>query len=163
MIKITVNYDLTITEKTVTRIEKRSGIYVFFDKKNNPLYVGQAADVKTRVYSHFKGLTNTSMHSHLFYKCKVFYEDDQLNKDIYELFLINTLKAPVNLSKSYRVKKPNSIKLPKKRNKRTICNHIKKNGEQCKQHAHSNGYCHLHGGNGVTRKALYQNIKDLTL
>lgn len=158
MINITIFYEGSVTHEEIDKIPHSSGIYVFFDKENHPLYVGQAKDLNTRIYLHFKGGSNTSFFAHLFNQCKFFREDNQLNKDIYEMYLINTLKTPINLAKNYTKVNEKPTKLPeRKKSEKIMCNYIKPNNERCRLHAHSNGFCHYHGGNGITREKI---IKD---
>lgn len=155
MIQITISYDGTVNRENLDRTPHSSGIYVFFDKENKPLYVGQASDLNSRINLHFSGKSNTSFYSHLFFECRFFEEDNQLNKDIYEMYLINTLYTQINLAKNYTKVNEKPTKLPKRKmSEKIMCNYIKPNNERCRLHAHSNGFCHYHGGDGITREKI---------
>lgn len=152
MIKIKIVFDLKISKTELDQIPPKSGLYVLFDKKRKPLYVGISSDLKTRISHHFKGLSNTSRYASHFDHCSIVFEDCESKKRACEYYLINTLKTPLNLSKNghslYSATLPNEAR----------CNGITLKGERCKQRAHGNGYCHLHGGDGVTKSSIIEKV-----
>ncbi|MGE6894575.1 GIY-YIG nuclease family protein [Priestia flexa] len=156
-------FDLEVTQGEYKKITaNKAGIYIMYDVDGNPMYVGQSIDLQLRVYSHFHGLTNTAGYHYYFDTCKIFFEEDEINRDIYEIFLINTLKAPVNLKMKHRrhFKLPEDLKVSPNTKKPQRCNHIKKDGKKCRQYAHTNGLCHMHGGNGVSRRSQIREFLE---
>ena|SRR5690606_23044798 len=132
-------------------LAEKGGVYAFY-KDETPLYVGKCKNLKTRIYEHVIGMTNTSSFFGSFEYVKFFYEDCPMNRDIYETYLINTLKPLFNKNKTFtyipkfkgvsvKVKKPTRWERPIKKDR---CQHIKNNGEQCKNYVHENGYCGIH-------------------
>lgn len=138
----------------------KSGIYIFFGWDEKPLYVGQALDLRVRVNSHFKGFTNTAGFSDYFGKCSVFFEEDKLHRQIYEIYLINTLGCPLNINLNNRLLKWELSRGPAILNDSSRCGFIKRDGQQCAQRPHSNGFCHYHGGNGVSRKKVVEDALE---
>lgn len=80
------------------------GIYRFYGDSDNILYVGKTNDLKRRIKDHIESLTNTINLSHGFYTVKCFYVDCPVERDIYETWLINKLKPPLNSQKTYTYK-----------------------------------------------------------
>jgi DNA polymerase-3 subunit epsilon len=42
-----------ISEEQITQLPESSGVYIFYDKEQMPLYVGKSINIKDRVLSHF--------------------------------------------------------------------------------------------------------------
>ncbi|MED4903974.1 GIY-YIG nuclease family protein [Parageobacillus thermoglucosidasius] len=151
---------MTVTSDEVSKIPRRKGVYVLFDEEKQPLYVGIAKDLRDRLYSHFKGYTHISAYAHHFKSCSVIFEDDLLNRQIYELYLINTLKTPLNFLNNGWKRLKLGVPYPPDQAKKHLCKFVKKDGTPCKNYAHSNGFCHVHGGNGISRAALMRQAKE---
>lgn len=159
MIKIDITYDIIINVKDINKIPYRSsGIYVFLDKENKPLYVGLAAELRTRLTDHLNKRTNTKRYSHLFKKVALISESDSLSRRIAETYLINVLNTPLNKSNVY----PDGLKAQSVGGTswydNTIgqCQGITNEGKRCLRPGHTNGFCNLHGGNGISLTKIMQ-------
>lgn len=93
--------DLTI-DQNYKHIPNFSGIYRFYDKDNNLLYVGKAANLRSRIFNHISLKSNTKDVAHLFKKVSCTYiERTGKTIDIIEKFMINELKPTYNKSIVY--------------------------------------------------------------
>lgn len=156
MIKIKVpEMDLIIKRGECNKIpDRKSGVYLLYSNEDGFIYVGQTKDLKTRIYAHFAGCTNTSRFAEHFDYCEMFYEDDLMKREIYEYYLINTDQPILNTAKrNYNVP---SNEIIKAQSKPIRCKGIKKDGTKCRSYAHSNGFCYMHGGNGIS----YSSIRE---
>lgn len=154
MINIKIpKYDLSVSKDKLDQIPKKSGVYFLFNKENELIYIGIAKDLNMRLYFHFHGKTHTFLFIHIFHTCSMFFENDQTNRSIYELYLINDLKPPLNVKGNTEFKqiycRKNSVYADGFK-----CRSIKNDGEPCKRAAHTNGYCSFHGGNGITKQVM---------
>jgi predicted GIY-YIG superfamily endonuclease len=99
-IKITLPTSFVETTPVDVKNKKefdRSGVYVFYDDSDTPLYVGKSISFKRRFGGHAK----TSKFFRLSTKVRLYYVDNEFEKDIYETFLIKELKPEFNRDKSY--------------------------------------------------------------
>jgi hypothetical protein len=85
--------------------EDIGGIYRIYSETGKILYVGKAKCFKSRVGAHLRGTTNTSNVSHLFHYAEIFELKNEVDRDIYETYLINKLKPKYNVSKVYYSRK----------------------------------------------------------
>lgn len=132
----------------------KAGVYLFYGESGRLLYVGQTIDLKTRIYAHFTGCTNTSRVHKEFEYCAYFFEDKLTSREIYEYYMINELLPEYNKGKNRNSITPNEeIRV---RSNPIRCKGIRVNGEKCKSYANTNGYCQLHGGNGITFSSVKQ-------
>jgi hypothetical protein len=74
-----------------------SGVYVFYDDKDVPLYVGKTVNFKSR----FSGHAKSSKFFRLAAKVRLYLVKSEYEKDIYETYLINELKPEFNRDKTY--------------------------------------------------------------
>lgn len=144
-------------EEVRDKLRNRKGVYLFYDKNDTLLYVGITQNLRLRILEHIGGNTNTKRYSHNFKKCSVIYEDDRLKRRVLEFYLINQLNPPLNDSlntrKIPRQKVPYIVKNQK-------CKGITKKGKKCNLVAHTNGYCYLHGGNGITLEKIRKTAAE---
>lgn len=149
MFEIKFSYDHVLTEEKFNNIpENESGIYVIFDEQETPLYVGITSCLRKRLKGHFSGNSHTMRYSKYFQKVGVIFESNYTNKLAAEYYLINYLKTPLNGTKN-RVGLPPKVTPEKQR-----CAGYTLSETRCKHPAHRNGYCHVHGGDGVTRTSI---------
>jgi hypothetical protein len=155
MITITVpEFDQVLLKDEIHLIpENKSGIYFLYDLEGELIYIGQAADLKSRLFAHFNLLTHTKPFAHLFVRCSMFQEGDQINKNIYELYLINKYKPFLNVRDKVSDRYSEAKKITRFSPK---CQYIHEDGRPCKRVAHVNGFCGSHGGNGITKKTYVE-------
>lgn len=162
-IDIKIDFDQIISVDELDSIQKESGIYVLMDIQKQTLYIGQSKNLTDRLVNHLSGKTNIEkIHQTIKYVALAF-EEDVTKRLVAENYLINKERNFTSNVKNYF---GSQIKLgeqayPSLANKIFgLCKTIKPNGEKCKNHAHSNGFCHLHGGNGVTSTKLIAQIVE---
>lgn len=73
-----------------------SGVYVFYDKHGDALYVGKTRDLSSRMRGHRKAKFYPYIYSILLYKC-----DNGLDLDVLETLVINELRPKHNKDKTY--------------------------------------------------------------
>ncbi|WP_456363588.1 nucleotide excision repair endonuclease [Priestia aryabhattai] len=84
---------------------KVAGIYMFFDKDGQLLYVGQAVSLRSRVREHFYSSKSAIKdHRGEVFKISVFYVKDALDRELYETYIINKYKAKYNVGKVFGYK-----------------------------------------------------------
>lgn len=83
----------------------KGGVYVFYNKYKEPLYVGISDNVQRRVKAHLTGggSRDLALYTQKMYVV-AFYEDDAAYRDVYESYLIHTLQPRYNIAKTGRVK-----------------------------------------------------------
>lgn len=167
MIKIEIpNADYTVKLENYNEIPfDISGVYIFYDSEGIPLYVGQAMDLRRRIHAHYRGQSgnNTQRYAWAFYQCKVFIESDAASRNIYECYFINFLKPPLNKNINPHKYEGHNFLLDKAEPKNlhpAYCSFILDNGRQCLRRPHINGFCSLHGGNGISRQSYIDNAID---
>ena len=99
MINITIPDFVTLPVNELDQVKKILGVYVILDKHNQPLYVGKG-DLFVRLTQHLKTSKTTLFRGYI-QSVKYFEVWDDTERDIYETYLINTLKPPFNSSKVY--------------------------------------------------------------
>lgn len=75
----------------------RPGVYVFYDENGTPLYVGKTKSFKKRFAGHAK----TSEFFRVSAIVRLYYVNDEFEKDVYETFLIKELRPEFNRDKTY--------------------------------------------------------------
>lgn len=135
MINPVINYDKTLKVEDVQELNVTdSGIY-FICSKQNVLYIGQSSKLKARLRTHFKAKSDLQAFVSDFDKVGLIFQADPHIRLAIEEYMINLLNPPLNLT----------IK------KHLYCKAKKKDGSNCKAVSHENGFCYLHGGNGIKR------------
>jgi len=119
MINITIPADdvVFLTKDFVENFAKipvekgRGGVYKIYDKEGVLLYVGMSDNMYSRLRNHITKSTVTRGNNG-YYEVRCIYVDDGMERDIYETYIINTLKPTLNRDKIYYEKKE-SVKLPR--------------------------------------------------
>ena len=158
MIKIDINYDILIAVEDIKNFKEFPGVYVFLDENNIPIYVGQSSKVRLRVRTHLSSGSNTSRICHLFKKVALIHEQDKFKRLAAELYLINTFVDLRNIGGKYRPSF-NNLSDYAGRPLANLCEGKTLEGKGCRNIGHSNGYCHLHGGNGIHK---YEELTEST-
>jgi integrase len=101
MINITIpEINITVEKHSFEKIpDNTSGVYCLYNEEDKLLYIGKTRDLKRRAKEHFSGYSNMGDYSHNFYKCSCIYVISELDMDIYETYMINTLKPALNIEK----------------------------------------------------------------
>ncbi|MFC5732162.1 GIY-YIG nuclease family protein [Cytobacillus gottheilii] len=102
MINITIpNVDLSFSVSGIYNIPNNmAGLYLFYNDENVLMYVGQTRDLRTRIKLHLNPKTKTSSGIyHNFKWVEVIFEEDDLSRELYETYMINTLKPLLNFDK----------------------------------------------------------------
>ncbi|WP_339306894.1 GIY-YIG nuclease family protein [Paenibacillus sp. FSL R5-0519] len=90
---------LSVRRIMVPQIIGKSGIYVFYDVEEKPLYVGKSKDLNRRINEHL-GLSPYPFDNRAV-TVKVYLEDDPTSVDIYESFMISKLEPEYNRAGNY--------------------------------------------------------------
>lgn len=105
MIKIEIpKDDLYIPVENVDRIPKKiPGIYKFYGEDGTTLmYIGKTADLRDRISKHLSSKDQTSYDIyHNFYYIACLFVEDEVDREIYETYMINVLKPLLNWKKVY--------------------------------------------------------------
>lgn len=83
----------------LTYIKNKSGLYLIYNKEDELLYIGKAKNLYSRIISHLNGSSNLKDIYHNFYKVKMIFVNDPLYRELYETYMINTLKPLLNVEK----------------------------------------------------------------
>jgi excinuclease UvrABC nuclease subunit len=104
--------DQTLSIEKLTyghRFKQGGGVYIFYSKHGEPLYVGISNNLSKRVPEHLQSskgnrdlITYTRMYPRGF--VSVFYEDDKRYQELYESYLIAVLNPRFNVQKTGREK-----------------------------------------------------------
>lgn len=91
------------------KFEGRGGVYIFYNRFGEALYVGISNDVGKRVKEHFGSPKGNRDLMHYINQGKpvyvyVFYEDDKVYQEVYEAYLIKVLNPRFNVGKTGRKK-----------------------------------------------------------
>ena len=80
----------------------KGGIFMFFNKENDLLFVGKARKIRQRIKKHFEdNVSPMKKYRDEVHKIEVFEIDDPMEREIYETFAINHLRAKYNLEKVF--------------------------------------------------------------
>nr|WP_026581189.1 nucleotide excision repair endonuclease [Bacillus sp. J33] len=80
----------------------KGGIILFFDANEDLLFVGKARKLRQRVKKHFEdNVSPIKNHRDEVYKIAVIYVEDSMEREIYETYIINTLRAKYNVDKVF--------------------------------------------------------------
>ena len=80
----------------------KGGIILFYNKKNELLFVGKARKIRQRVKKHFED-TVSPMKNHRdeVNKISVIIVEDPMEREIYETYIINAERAKYNVDKVF--------------------------------------------------------------
>lgn len=162
-VQLNVVYDKSFCVEDLISVELESeGVYILMDDQKDVLYVGQARDLKGRLHQHIEGKSNISDYYKEIKYISVIFEADENLRVLAEEYLISIF--------DYQTK--NRIDFFRRRvqtrNKHYVdtfnifgrCQGISITGQQCKNKAHQNGYCWMHGGNRVTNQVLIEKAVE---
>ncbi|MEG0259448.1 MAG: nucleotide excision repair endonuclease [Lysinibacillus sp.] len=80
----------------------KGGIFMFFNKENDLLFVGKARKIRQRIKKHFEdNVSPMKKYRDEVHKIEVFEVEDPMDREIYETYAINTLRAKYNLEKMF--------------------------------------------------------------
>ncbi|OPA79141.1 nucleotide excision repair endonuclease [Paenibacillus selenitireducens] len=76
------------------------GFFMFYNEKDELLFVGKARKLRPRIKKHFEDTVSVvKNHRDEITKIEVFVNEDAVEREIYETYLINTLRAKYNVDK----------------------------------------------------------------
>jgi len=122
MIKIEIpNPEITITERQQNRKENepeikpiygfidfhliprdKGGIFLFYNINDELLFVGKARKLRQRIKKHFEdNVSPIKNHRDEVYRIDVCIVDEPMDREIYETYIINTLKSKYNIEKVF--------------------------------------------------------------
>lgn len=140
-------------EQILSLEDELQGIYILRNVVDEPLYVGQTSDLKKRIKQHIGGTTNTSAYIYAVQKASLIYETDIDIRLAVEAYLIrkfsDTVRNRINFWKYKNLSDRNFYPVVRPR-MFGVCKAITTSGERCRRYAHSNGFCNVHGGDGIT-------------
>ncbi|QOY37314.1 nucleotide excision repair endonuclease [Anaerobacillus isosaccharinicus] len=114
MINITIpTPDVTITKKDSPELSNiygftefhliprdKGGIFMFYNKNEELLFVGKARKLRPRIKKHFEDTVSViKNHREEVTKIAVCIEENPVYREIYETYIINELKAKYNVEK----------------------------------------------------------------
>jgi hypothetical protein len=80
----------------------KGGIIMFFNANDDLMFVGKARKLRPRVKRHFEDTVSPiKMHRDEVYKIAVCVIEDPMEREIYETYIINMLKAKYNTEKVF--------------------------------------------------------------
>jgi excinuclease UvrABC nuclease subunit len=80
----------------------KGGIILFYNKKDELLFVGKARKLRQRVKKHLEDTVSPiKNHRNEVFKIDVCVVEDPMERDIYETYIINKLQAKYNVDKVY--------------------------------------------------------------
>lgn len=80
----------------------KGGLILFFNKDEELLFVGKARKLRPRVKKHFEDTVSPlKKYRDEVYKIAVCLVEDPMEREIYETYIINTLKAKYNIDKVF--------------------------------------------------------------
>lgn len=80
----------------------KSGIYMFFNNKDELLFVGKARKLRLRIKKNFEdNVSAIKLYRDEVYKIAVCYVEDAVDREIYETYIINNLHAKCNVDKVF--------------------------------------------------------------
>ncbi|WP_449538231.1 nucleotide excision repair endonuclease [Ferdinandcohnia sp. Marseille-Q9671] len=116
MINITIpKPDVTITKKTNPELSNiygftefhliprdKGGIYMFYNKQQELLFVGKARKLRPRIKKHFEdSVSPIKEHREEVTRIEVCVIEDPVYREIYETYIINELKSKYNIDKVF--------------------------------------------------------------
>ncbi|WP_010305257.1 nucleotide excision repair endonuclease [Kurthia senegalensis] len=81
---------------------QNGGIFLFYNEQNEVLFVGKARKIRQRIKKHFEDTVSPMKdHRDEVFKIEVYEIEDQMEREIYETYAINTFKAKYNVEKVF--------------------------------------------------------------
>lgn len=80
----------------------KGGIFMFYNKENELLFVGKARKLRQRIKKHFEdSVSPIKDHRNEVHRIEVSYVEEPMAREIYETYIINTLQAKYNIDKVF--------------------------------------------------------------
>lgn len=80
----------------------KGGIILFYNKKDELLFVGKARKLRQRVKKHLEDTVSPiQSHREEVYRIDVCFVEDPMERDIYETYITNKFQAKYNVDKVY--------------------------------------------------------------
>jgi len=80
----------------------KGGMLLFFNESNELLFVGKARKLRPRLKKHFQDqVSPLKDHRDEVAKIEAFVIEDPMEREIYETYMINTLRAKYNVEKNF--------------------------------------------------------------
>lgn len=80
----------------------KGGIFMFYNKNDELLFVGKARKIRQRIKKHFEDNVSPMIkHREEVHKISVCVVEEPMDREIYETYAINTLKAKYNIDKVF--------------------------------------------------------------
>lgn len=81
---------------------EKGGFFLFYNKANEVLFVGKARKLRQRIKKHFEdNVSPIKKHRDEVYKIEVYEVEDPMEREIYETYAINFLRAKYNIDKVF--------------------------------------------------------------
>lgn len=81
---------------------EKGGIFMFYNADNELLFLGKARKIRQRIKKHFEDTVSVMKnHRNEVTKIEVYIVDDPMEREIYETYAVNTLKAKYNVDKVF--------------------------------------------------------------
>ncbi len=81
---------------------EKGGLFFFYNKANELLFVGKARKIRQRIKKHFEdNVSPMKNHRDEIYKIEVYEIEDPMEREIYETYAINTFRAKYNIEKVF--------------------------------------------------------------
>ncbi len=102
MIQITVpEYEVILPFEEHPQVPSKPGIYCLCGVEGEILYVGQAHNLAEKIMRHATGRTLLFDVIHNFHIIKCFVCDNPLERELYETFMVQTLRPPLNRERTF--------------------------------------------------------------
>lgn len=85
-------------------INGKGGVYFLYDVNDSLLYIGKSSNLYARVNQHINGHGRSAAFAKLIYRIDVILESNDLYRELYETYAINTLRPIYNASKVFNAK-----------------------------------------------------------
>lgn len=80
----------------------KGGIFMFYNKQDELLFVGKARKLRQRVKKHFEDqVSPVKLHRDEVYKIEIALVEEPMEREIYETYIINKLQAKYNIDKVF--------------------------------------------------------------
>jgi excinuclease UvrABC nuclease subunit len=80
----------------------KGGIFLFYNINDELLFVGKARKLRQRIKKHFEdNVSPIKNHRDEVYRIDICIVDEPMDREIYETYIINTLKSKYNIEKVF--------------------------------------------------------------
>ena len=81
---------------------EKGGLFFLYNEANELLFVGKARKIRQRIKKYFDGnVAPLNNHKHEVHKIEIYEIEDAMEREIYETYAINTLRAKYNVDKKF--------------------------------------------------------------